>query len=500
VLLWSAVESVNKINALRERQPNFDVYANNDNNTRIPVGSDTWYGEHVGAKIAGWVRQPRTLGCHHQKILLVYGADGLVGFCGGVDIAADRMAYLHDVHVQVKGSAAIGLWKVVEKRWAHAKNDGSPPTPASISNLAPGQFLPPPYTAHMARVVQTVGNPDIKGTPDTLWPAVRRAIQQASRYIYVEDQYFWSLDLVKELAAAAKRGVRLTILLSPDHVAEFPAHRHRALKLLKDLSDSSSRENIGLFHHTRGDREWIHSKLFVLDDLYAIIGSANANNRGYFTDSEVAACVAEYSWSRPEGGRHGSWFVTVSNFARRLRVRLWSEHLELEEEEVFDAIGALAHWDTPPPQAHVGTYEVLNLKDVARQAAGHDRAFKAWEKGGYKGPPPAEPQARAPWWRAPYDEWAAPRSDFNPFRKTRPYQKYHDWLYGPEPWRWWAVDENWKRVKGAARRYSVNEAMEKYLEGLEDFATEYDGEFKGAMTSPDGNDVVDPIAPEKRKP
>ena len=53
--------------------------------------------------------------------------------------------------------------------------------------------------------VQTVGNPDIKGVPNTLWPAVARAVSPASRFIYIEDQYFWSLHLVKELIAAAKR-------------------------------------------------------------------------------------------------------------------------------------------------------------------------------------------------------------------------------------------------------------------------------------------------------
>ncbi len=51
---------------------------------------------------------------HHQKVLIVKGSEGLIGFCGGIDIAKDRVqplykptgSPLHDVHCRIQGNAA----------------------------------------------------------------------------------------------------------------------------------------------------------------------------------------------------------------------------------------------------------------------------------------------------------------------------------------------------------------------------------------------------------
>jgi phosphatidylserine/phosphatidylglycerophosphate/cardiolipin synthase-like enzyme len=476
VLVFQADQAVIAINGVREDaakagvSPPLDVFANTDNNTRLPIGA----GEGAVMKrllkqFAISAHQPRSLGSHHHKILVVYGDDGLIAFCGGVDLAGNRLGLLHDVHVRLTGHAAKELWELVKQRWTDAKFDGTPPTPPSLAPLEPPPLTPPKDGTNLVRIFQTVGNPDTyaRGVKDTLWPALRAAIRTASNFIYMEDQYFWSLDLVKELVDASKRLKHITILLSVDHVVEAPARRHRAMKELVRLGGKDIQKRIGIFEHKREKDEWIHAKMFVFDDEYAIVGSANANNRGYFVDSEVSAGIAEYGWNKPMGRRRGNWFATDINLARRLRIRLWNEHLLLPPDELFDGIGSRIHWESPPAGAPVSSYQSTNLKDFARQSDAHARAFEDWKAGGYKGPAPQEPYQRAPWWLAPYDDWYEP-------------------IFG-DP-RSVPVKELRKQQRGEPLSPEEKETIERFKQRASD-----------SVRDQDEYDVVDPHDPEKQK-
>jgi len=61
---------------------------------------------------------------------------------------------------------------------------------------------------------------------------------------------------------------------------------------------------------------YVHSKTMMIDDLFVSIGSANVNRRGYFHDAEIGVTVI------PQALR-----ASPSNPARKLRTRLWAEHL-----------------------------------------------------------------------------------------------------------------------------------------------------------------------------
>jgi phosphatidylserine/phosphatidylglycerophosphate/cardiolipin synthase-like enzyme len=61
---------------------------------------------------------------------------------------------------------------------------------------------------------------------------------------------------------------------------------------------------------------YVHSKICIVDDEWLTLGSANLNERSLFNDSEVNICTDDAS------------------LATAVRVRLWSEHLELPIEEV----------------------------------------------------------------------------------------------------------------------------------------------------------------------
>lgn len=81
---------------------------------------------------------------------------------------------------------------------------------------------------------------------------------------------------------------------------------------------------------------YVHAKAWVFDDKFAIIGSANCNNRGYYSDGEAVAGIAD---KNPGGTR--LWF------AHRLRMALWMKHLDLSEKDVLNVDDALvAKWKT----------------------------------------------------------------------------------------------------------------------------------------------------------
>lgn len=423
VLLWENVgsqvfDAKAKLNALRTTK-SLDVSCYLDDNTNSPIPgyfpdmdqlpfADKIPFSTIYKKIALKAGHPglHSLGSHHQKILLVYGNEGLVGFCGGVDIDENRLWYLHDVHVRLTGDAPKELLKIAEQRWSNAKDDDVPPTPATISILSPAEFPIPIRARHLARVMQTVGNPDVVGVPNTVWSAVLRGIRRASRYIYIEDQYFWSYDLIYALIEASARVKHITIVLPDILLTEYPVMVQRTMHELLERGGKGIERRIGVFARKPGARAWIHAKMFVFDDEYAIVGSANANNRGYFHDSEVSAGIAERDWSNPDGTRGGEWSTIEANFARRMRMNLWAEHLGLAPDELFDGVAARAHWETPlPTTARVGVFEAADLRSWVVLKPTFEEEVRAWKAGQYRQPAPVEPWCRLPWWEAPYDEW-----------------------------------------------------------------------------------------------
>jgi phosphatidylserine/phosphatidylglycerophosphate/cardiolipin synthase-like enzyme len=136
------------------------------------------------------------IGSHHQKLLLVYGRDGLVAFAGGVDFHPDRVfGYgdpldvnspgtspakikrlddtdgppLLDVHVRIRGPAAYDLLDIFLRRFADH------PSAAGQDMYAPHRdYKPLPDASVSVRVCATFGDAPVRDdtnvspTDDTL--------------------------------------------------------------------------------------------------------------------------------------------------------------------------------------------------------------------------------------------------------------------------------------------------------------------------------------------
>ena len=341
---------------------------------------------------------------HHQKLLVVQGSGGLEAFCGGVDINVDRLHHLppppssyradrphvgwngasggsgggksaqtagspfHDVHAQLRGPTALPLLRTFLRRWYSRSGDRQIDTrdPLRATFDHP---VPPVAGRHFVRVGETfngtvalpgrAATPSRKVTVQDIW---LRSILGARQFIYIEDQYLISTCAARAIRQVLPRLQHVTILVPPSEMTDIPGVWQRR-KNFVELIVKGNPHAAKLHVYTRAAllggkcvrqgetlrHLYVHAKMAVVDDELMLIGSANCNNRGWETDSELV--VATF-----ENGRG------ASSVAGRLRADLWAHHLNVPVTSVADPVAGRALWDTAPKR-HVCGYDPVGGKD-----------------------------------------------------------------------------------------------------------------------------------------
>ena len=248
------------------------------------------------------------------------------------------------------------------------------------------------------------------------WMIVK-AIEQARTFIYVEDQYLTATGLIakklKEVINDPNKPNLKIIIVIPDSKITpdlFVPYLLRG-EFIKALTATKNSPGY-LYPHPRVsicyrkvelDHNYVHSKTWIFDDKYAIIGSANCNNRGYTHDSEVVAGIydrkVEQSYTSQCNQQHNpkqDILFPPCPFAKDLRIRLWKHHLNLEipkdavsQKEVNinmdDPAKSIRYWfDLLPPDAYVRHIppadvqykENFTWRDVARSISDSIRERK----------------------------------------------------------------------------------------------------------------------------
>ncbi|NJL86787.1 MAG: hypothetical protein HC886_13725 [Leptolyngbyaceae cyanobacterium SM1_1_3] len=338
-------------------------------------------------------------GSHHQKVLIVKGAQGLITFCGGIDINDDRIdpcrsgsssggssggsgssgggKPLHDVHCKVIGPAAFDLLQTFIHRWDHhpdhvrldrtsgALLGRAEPIPTRITS--PGRLSSTGQTSSVC--IARTFNPVTPGTTlrreRDIQNLLVASIRNARRFIYLEDQYLIHPLAAAELRAAVPRLEHLTILIAASELSDLPCvwklRREFVARLTAGLS-SRDRAKVRLFilvsppastPPTFGRHTYVHAKIWVFDDELAVIGSANCNRRGWEHDSEVNAFIFD-DRSPAAGGQ---------TFAQKLRQHLWAEHLNVSPAVVTDGVASARLWLSPPAGARIMPYNPTAARD-----------------------------------------------------------------------------------------------------------------------------------------
>jgi phosphatidylserine/phosphatidylglycerophosphate/cardiolipin synthase-like enzyme len=375
-------------------------------------------------------------GCHHQKLVAVRHKgrpDDDIAFVGGIDLCHGRRdderhlgddqaipmnpAYgerpaWHDVQVELRGPAVSDVDWTFRERWQDptALDHGNPIRTRRIL-LAGHSRHPEPIPdvpddaggdgPHAVQVLRTfpAKRPKAPYAPDgerSIARAYIKAFERARHLIYIEDQYLWSRQVARTLAAALRRSPDLHLIATlpryPDNDGPFagpPARfgREAAIDLLREAGG----DRVALFdlEAETGLPVYVHAKVCVVDDVWATIGSDNLNRRSWTHDSELTCAILDSTFDEREPLDPGGLGDRARVFARELRLALWREHLgraEGDDADLVDNASGLAAW---------------------RESAAR---LLAWDEGGREGerPPgrarPHQPE-RIPAWKT---FWAAP--------------------------------------------------------------------------------------------
>ena len=278
---------------------------------------------------------------HHQ----VYEARR--GSCSGEPVP------VHDVSIGIRGPLVKDLQDQFVAHWSKA-DDGSDPAvaltnpPAAITTTTKkeGEFV---AAAQLVRTVNVDTLPTVPNGELGVLEAYLRAIENATDYIYFENQYFTNETIGKALVAALNKQPNLQLILMVNVVPDMPFYPRWQTELFarirKDAPSASTR--FGVFtawsheaastDHKRKDNKddnpllmpnYLHTKTAIVDGKWATIGSSNLDG----------ASLDEFQILRPLIGvnRNDELNCVVydgvdnhdsSGFADALRVALWSEHL-----------------------------------------------------------------------------------------------------------------------------------------------------------------------------
>ena len=208
---------------------------------------------------------------NHRKLMVV---DGKVGFCGGLnirdgcDLSLGTNEQIQDTHFRLRGPVVGQLMDALAFDWAFTTKE----------ELAGPAWFPAigPAGSVLARGIPDGPDEDF----ETLLVTILGALSQATRSVRIVTPYFLpDPTLIDALRVAALRGVQVEILLPARGNLRFV--EWAAAAQLSQVVRSGCRVYLS-------PAPFDHSKQFLVDDLWCLIGSANWDPRSLRLNFEYA--------------------------------------------------------------------------------------------------------------------------------------------------------------------------------------------------------------------
>ncbi len=264
--------------------------------------------------------------CHHEKAVIV---DGEVAFVGGTDLTdlagdrydssdhpARRRLGWHDVGTRLRGPVVADVHEHFALRWRELT--GEQLRPAEVSPADGDQEV---------QVVRTVAEGMYEAVPHGDFRVLEsyvRALRQAQHFIYLENQFLWSPEIVRLLAARLRNPPRSdfrVLVLLPARANNGQDDTSGQLGILTAADNGAGRLLAVTLRSLSGEREdrlYVHAKVGLVDDRWLTVGSANLNAHSLLNDTEMNVVT------------------TDPRLARETRIRLWSEHLGVDPATLAD--------------------------------------------------------------------------------------------------------------------------------------------------------------------
>ena len=214
---------------------------------------------------------PRVSAIHnnrdHRKILAI---DGRVAYTGGINIADEyinevsRFGHWKDGGMRICGEAAVGFTKLFLHSWdltcGSVSKYSDYISPFIDDTRGDGGYYIPFGTGPAPIYGRSVG----KETFINL-------INQAEKYVYITTPYLIiDYSLSEALKCAALRGVDVRI------ITPGIADKKRIKVMTKSSYPALMESGVRIFEYLPG---FIHEKIIVVDDLYAVVGTINFDYR-----------------------------------------------------------------------------------------------------------------------------------------------------------------------------------------------------------------------------
>jgi phosphatidylserine/phosphatidylglycerophosphate/cardiolipin synthase-like enzyme len=271
---------------------------------------------------------------------------------------------VHDVSIGVRGPAVADLQAQYVVHWN--KNCQSSDTmqplaqaPPAVTVAKDGEYL---ATVQLVRSVNHDTLPGLATGEEGVLEAYLRAIENATDYIYFENQYFTSRAIGDALIGALVNKPNLKVILMLNVVPDMPFYPAWQTSLIGRIRSEAgaAAKRLGVFtawSHTDNASQhkhanpvimpnYLHTKTAIIDGKWATVGSANLDG----------ASLDEFQFLRIILGvnRNDELNVVVFNdptaqfphtdFVDQLRLTLWSEHLGIPTDDPRLSSSASSGW------------------------------------------------------------------------------------------------------------------------------------------------------------
>ena len=293
----------------------------------------------------------------HDKIVVI---DDRVAFIGGIDLGprrwdtsdhlpdddrrtsptGDPYRPFHDLQAVVEGDVAAVLGELARERWERAAGE----------RLGPAEGAGDPWPSGVTADIEDLDVAVIRTRPEHGGDApmdhtVRfheRLFNLARSHVYVENQFLTSEAICDALAGTLGSSDPPEVLLitakENSGWLETAVMGGLRSRFRRRLHEADRHQRLRICYPEVDDGVWpnVHSKLTIVDDRWAYLGSANFSNRSMGLDTECGI------------GIDGSDRDDVRAALRDLRIRLLAEHLDVEPTELRskdDELGMLGAVD-----------------------------------------------------------------------------------------------------------------------------------------------------------
>ncbi|HEY3308860.1 MAG TPA: cardiolipin synthase [Desulfuromonadaceae bacterium] len=218
---------------------------------------------------------------NHRKLLII---DGREAYTGGMNIRSRHMSSqapaadaIHDLHFLIQGPVVSDLQRAFLEDWHFVTGE----------RLDQPHFFPEIANAGWALARSISDGPDKEFRK--LEQIIMGALSCAGKTVWIMTPYFIpDRSMISALITTALRGVDVRIILPVKNNLPFVHWASKAL--LGELIANGVR----VFYQPP---PFVHSKLFIVDDIWALIGSANLDPRSLRLNFELNLSVFDHAFA-----------------------------------------------------------------------------------------------------------------------------------------------------------------------------------------------------------